>query len=199
MIEKSENRMSWRTSTNRNLLNRLHAAQLWRCFYCSKKIYLWVAVRYGESIPQDRATVDHFIPLSLGGADAISNVVLSCQECNSLKGNQRPTAQDIHNWNALSKVWKHISKLSASHHARDVKRCLCCDDPIPQERFDVCIENCSELTAYCSSRCATSFRNKRKQNTKHPQLMGTITMAEFIASGARVEEDIIRALNISAN
>ena len=44
------------------------------CYYCGRELT--------EQFP-----IDHFIPLSEGGADDISNFVPSCPECNALKSN----------------------------------------------------------------------------------------------------------------
>lgn len=46
----------------------------------------WVNVNgatcYGRKYP----TVDHIVPLSLGGTDTLDNVQLTCKRCNSSKG-----------------------------------------------------------------------------------------------------------------
>lgn len=50
------------------------------CQYCGRRVY--------QNIPQGhnlRATIDHFIPLYLGGSDSISNYVTACFECNRQK------------------------------------------------------------------------------------------------------------------
>ena len=53
----------------------------------------------GEYIPDTRAhritqrarrlaTVDHIVPVFLGGSDSLSNLVSSCRLCNSSRGHQ---------------------------------------------------------------------------------------------------------------
>lgn len=46
-----------------------------QCIYCGSKNDL---------------TVDHFLPVSMGGADCLSNFVLACRSCNSSKNNRDP-------------------------------------------------------------------------------------------------------------
>ena len=41
-------------------------------------------------LSRDRITVDHFIPLSLGGADILRNLVPACRSCNSSKQDKEP-------------------------------------------------------------------------------------------------------------
>jgi len=48
------------------------------CFYCAKV---------------SRSTIDHVIPIDLGGVDGIGNLVSACKSCNSSKG-----AQTIMQW-----------------------------------------------------------------------------------------------------
>lgn len=50
-----------------------------KCYYCSKKI-----AKYH---------VEHVVPISRGGTNDISNIVLSCPSCNQKKGNRLP-----HEW-----------------------------------------------------------------------------------------------------
>jgi hypothetical protein len=45
------------------------------CQYCAKKL------------TPSQITIDHIIPRSLGGINSYTNCVVSCQECNSKKGN----------------------------------------------------------------------------------------------------------------
>lgn len=49
------------------------------CSYCGDRVQSQVARR------EDWATVDHMTPLSRGGTNARSNLVLACQSCNSAK------------------------------------------------------------------------------------------------------------------
>ncbi len=53
-----------------NMLDKDH------CCYCGRK--------FGLAIK----TVDHLVPLSLGGADSQINRVPSCKKCNRMKSNQ---------------------------------------------------------------------------------------------------------------
>ena len=48
-------------------------ASAWRCDYC------------GHVLDEKTATRDHAIPLSRGGSDDISNIVVACKSCNSKK------------------------------------------------------------------------------------------------------------------
>ena len=55
-----------------------------RCHYCHKyvKIVHW-SLNYNGV---DLATADHVIPLSRGGYDGHSNMVVACRPCNLAKG-----------------------------------------------------------------------------------------------------------------
>ena len=46
-----------------------------RCVYCSRT-------------DAERYELDHVVPRSLGGSDRVSNLVVSCRECNARKGNR---------------------------------------------------------------------------------------------------------------
>ncbi|MCU0897747.1 MAG: HNH endonuclease, partial [Burkholderiales bacterium] len=48
-----------------------------RCFYCQEKI-------------DQRAEVDHFVPLSKGGTHHPENIVLACKSCNRAKAAKDP-------------------------------------------------------------------------------------------------------------
>lgn len=41
---------------------------------------------YGEVFPADQLSIDHLIPLAMGGPDEITNYVSACKPCNSRKG-----------------------------------------------------------------------------------------------------------------
>jgi 5-methylcytosine-specific restriction endonuclease McrA len=53
-----------------------------RCHWCGHDVFLDVAANHPR-----KATRDHVIALSLGGADHFNNMVCSCWSCNSAKGN----------------------------------------------------------------------------------------------------------------
>lgn len=44
-----------------------------RCAYC------------GTSVPDERATLDHWVPRVRGGVNAATNLVAACEPCNSTK------------------------------------------------------------------------------------------------------------------
>lgn len=56
-------------------------------------------------------TVDHFLPLSLGGTNAISNILLACYSCNSSKRNDDPLEWFQRQEFYSDTQWKRILKL----------------------------------------------------------------------------------------
>lgn len=50
------------------------------CWYC------------GDPLPRDVMTLDHLVPLALGGRHHLDNVVASCKPCNNAKGQLSLTA-----------------------------------------------------------------------------------------------------------
>lgn len=70
-------------------LKRLYERDKGICYICGKKCDWknWRTSDSGHQYPGDRyPTVEHVIPVSLGGADAWENVRLACWKCNSEKG-----------------------------------------------------------------------------------------------------------------
>jgi 5-methylcytosine-specific restriction endonuclease McrA len=61
-------------------LNRknIYARDLNTCQYCGKKL------------PADKLNLDHVVPRSMGGKNSWTNLVCTCHECNTMKGNRRP-------------------------------------------------------------------------------------------------------------
>jgi 5-methylcytosine-specific restriction endonuclease McrA len=55
-------------------IKKLYSAK--QCFYCSREL------------TEEEKTVDHKLPVSKGGTNEITNLVICCQTCNSKKSNQ---------------------------------------------------------------------------------------------------------------
>lgn len=66
------------------------------------------ACRYcGRTAPEVKLTIDHVVPVALGGSDEPSNLVTACQECNSGKSSATPdqplvedVSQDALRWSS---------------------------------------------------------------------------------------------------
>ncbi len=56
-------------------------AWLGKCLHCNA--HLWVAL---DGEPISRATIEHIVPQSAGGTDALENLGLACSRCNHQKG-----------------------------------------------------------------------------------------------------------------
>jgi 5-methylcytosine-specific restriction endonuclease McrA len=55
-----------------------------RCYHCNCKIRLDVEAPHPKSL-----TLDHLVPLALGGEHSYANTVASCWDCNcSIKGDR---------------------------------------------------------------------------------------------------------------
>lgn len=50
----------------------------WQCMYCGKKV------------PEVQVTIDHFVPLELGGENNQHNYLTACRQCQKSKGNRNP-------------------------------------------------------------------------------------------------------------
>lgn len=55
----------------------------WKCTYCAHPL------GWGDDIVR-HPQVDHVIPRSQGGSNALGNLALSCAECNNAKGGRTP-------------------------------------------------------------------------------------------------------------
>lgn len=143
-------------------LHQLHTIQGRRCFYCRE----WIAFLKLSTDPHC-ATVDHFIPLALGGRDNLSNVVLACVPCNRRKADRAPTIPEFLQWNELAKAWPHILPVSLAQHAR--RLCVLCSAPIASERLLQSIESGSE-TETCSRLCRLAVKKNRRLSRELPGL-----------------------------
>jgi 5-methylcytosine-specific restriction endonuclease McrA len=65
---------------------KLLAKQRWRCVYCDRK----VSESAAPNVPH-RATLEHILPVSMGGMTTVNNCAVACFECNQQRGNQRVT------------------------------------------------------------------------------------------------------------
>ena len=63
-----------------------------RCFYCKRRLVFWGGYKCQSD---SNMVLDHFIPLSKGGVDDLSNLVPSCQLCDKLKRNFLPTSRVV--------------------------------------------------------------------------------------------------------
>jgi 5-methylcytosine-specific restriction endonuclease McrA len=50
------------------------------CVYCGRQL--------GTGEPFSRLTFDHVVPVSRGGGNALTNLVLACKPCNRAKADQ---------------------------------------------------------------------------------------------------------------
>lgn len=74
-VERIATMLRERFHTRRgNLRGELHRRDGFQCRYCGAT----------ESLE-----VDHVIPLSMGGANTLQNLVVACRSCNASKGNSR--------------------------------------------------------------------------------------------------------------
>lgn len=63
---------------------KVFEADKWRCKECGIKVR-----KYSDSLRHDdRATLGHIVPMSLGGSHSYSNVQCECWKCNTSKGNK---------------------------------------------------------------------------------------------------------------
>lgn len=57
------------------------------CPYCGCRMVV-VTQQRGVPDPEEKATVEHVIPLSKGGTNRKNNLVAACVKCNQARGNQ---------------------------------------------------------------------------------------------------------------
>lgn len=59
----------------------------------------------GESAPDVKLTIDHVVPVSLGGSDEPTNLVAACPDCNAGKAASNPDAPLVDNVNDDAIRW----------------------------------------------------------------------------------------------
>lgn len=77
--------MARKFSSMHTRISALWVAQQGLCFYCKAKTTI-----AGKVKRDDKATIDHYIPLSKGGVDDCTNIVMSCNKCNREKKDKIP-------------------------------------------------------------------------------------------------------------
>jgi CRISPR/Cas system Type II protein with McrA/HNH and RuvC-like nuclease domain len=104
----------------RRRLVRLYDHQDGRCFYCDCKMYLHHR-HPSKTNKKKMATIEHIVPASQGGTTRLSNVVISCNRCNRIRGVVRhelfKKLVEIYRWNEIKEMCVQINNTAA-----DIKR-----------------------------------------------------------------------------
>lgn len=80
------------------------------------------ACRYcGAAAPDVQLTVDHVIPVALGGSDDPTNLVTACRSCNSGKAASVPDAPLVADVAADALRWARAMEVAVRGQARDLK------------------------------------------------------------------------------
>lgn len=75
--------------------HRLWQEQEGLCFYCQRSMAAPLTQRLRHRKRADAATIDHVMPLSLGGAADWPNEVAACRACNDAKADALPSSHDL--------------------------------------------------------------------------------------------------------
>lgn len=76
----------------------------------------------GESAPDVKLTIDHVVPVSLGGSDDPTNLVAACPDCNAGKSSSIPDAPLVADVESDAIRWsKAIATASDVQQQRDVE------------------------------------------------------------------------------
>jgi hypothetical protein len=83
-LGRSEEPMSRPRAMSASVRDRKRRALIRRdgatCAYCGRPL--------GTGLPYSRPTLDHVVPVSRGGGDALTNLVLACKPCNRAKADK---------------------------------------------------------------------------------------------------------------
>lgn len=82
----------------------------------------------GASAPDVKLTVDHVLPVSLGGSDHPANLVAACKDCNAGKGSTSPTDSLVADAKADDLRWSAALARVARARARQRKKRLAYTD-----------------------------------------------------------------------
>lgn len=80
-------------------LSKVYLKTGFKCYYCGKKMSI------GISNAPDTCSIDHRIPIVNGGINSLHNLVLCCEECNILKGQDSTVYDGI-----VSKIERRFPK-----------------------------------------------------------------------------------------
>jgi hypothetical protein len=67
----------------------------------------------GSTAPTVKLTLDHVLPVALGGTDQADNLVAACQDCNAGKSSSHPEQQVIDQVSKDARRWANAVKASA--------------------------------------------------------------------------------------
>lgn len=155
------------TAAMRIKLISLSESQNHRCCYCG--VNTWHPDIYdGGSISRSclrRATIEHVISKSKGGTNNMSNLVMACYECNSVRGNTdyedfiKVISEPVY---LIEPPKKKEPKNDNETNARIFKRLLICAILYPTE-FQQVLEYVEESDFYNSliNRKPKKFKNKK--------------------------------------
>ena len=71
----------------------------------------------GQSAPDVKLTVDHVLPVALGGGDDPTNLVAACKDCNSGKSSMSPDAPLVAEVKHAALVWSAAMSMAAERAA----------------------------------------------------------------------------------
>ena len=67
----------------------------------------------GQAAPDVKLTVDHVVPVALGGGDDPSNLVTACSDCNAGKSSSAPDAALVASVKEDARRWSSAMRLAA--------------------------------------------------------------------------------------
>lgn len=76
----------------------------------------------GSAAPDVPLTVDHVIPVALGGSDDPGNLVTACKDCNAGKSSVAPDSPIVADVNLRAAAWAGAMEQAAAERADDHQR-----------------------------------------------------------------------------
>lgn len=117
-----------------SLIVKLTSEQNHRCCYCGHQM-VRTKLKYGETVPSNFSTKDHFEPKTYGGIASYENMIAACFQCNGLRGEldayafynlmrkwfkRDPSLR--HRWHNLSKAELRLLKINCLEvHERQLR------------------------------------------------------------------------------